>query len=184
MALRRAHRPDRRDHRRGPAERDAGVARQAHGRSDVAARRLRPLAVRPAEQGRGVEPRRCDERVDAADAHSARAGAHLGHRRAMTRLAAALLPLLLGACEYQNYQSAIGNAGAEDRQFLILFWIFLAICAAMYGLVIAFLIAGILRRRRGGDANVVENGRHHESHPLMRTGLIGWSALVGIGLFA
>src|SRR4051794_8049441 len=101
-----------------------------------------------------------------------------------TRAAALSLPLLLCGCEIQNYQSAIGNAGAEDRQFLILFWIFLAICVAMYVLVIAFLIAAILRRRRAGDANVVESGRHHESHPLMRTGLIGWGALVATGLSA
>ena len=53
----------------------------------------------------------------------------------------------------------------------------------MYLLVVAFLIAGIIRRRRS-DANDVESGRHHESTPLMRTGLIGWTALIGIGLAA
>jgi len=100
------------------------------------------------------------------------------------RAAMVVLLMLLGACQVQNYQSAFGDAGVEDRQFLFLFGIFLVICTAMYVLVIAFLIAGILRRRRAGDANVVETGRHHDSHPLMRTGLIVWSALVGIGLFA
>jgi cytochrome c oxidase subunit 2 len=50
--------------------------------------------------------------------------------------------------------------------------------------VTAFLIAGIVRRRRAGEANVVEAGRHHESDPLLRTGLIGWGALVTLGLFA
>jgi cytochrome c oxidase subunit II len=100
------------------------------------------------------------------------------------RAAVAFVPLLLDACAIQHYQSALGNAGAENRQFLILFAIFLAICAIMYLLVIAFLIAGILRRRRAGTANVMEDGRHHESDPLMRTGLIGWSALVGTGLVA
>ena len=95
-----------------------------------------------------------------------------------------MLPLLLGACSYQTYQSDFANAGVEDRQFLILFWVFLAICAAMYVLVIVFMLAGILRRRREGDANVVETGRHHQSHPLMRSGLIGWAALVSTGLVA
>ena len=99
------------------------------------------------------------------------------------RAAAALLPLLLGGC--QSYQSAFGDAGAETRQFLILFWIFMAICVAMYLLVIAFLIAGIVRRRRrDGDANTVESGRHHQSHPLLRAGLIAWTALIAVGLVA
>ena len=90
--------------------------------------------------------------------------------------------LLLGACSYQTYQSALGDAGVEDRQFLVLFWIFLAVCTAMYLLVVGFMLAGILRRRRAGDANVMEVGRHHESNPLLRSGLIGWAALVTIGL--
>jgi cytochrome c oxidase subunit 2 len=44
------------------------------------------------------------------------------------------------------------------------------------------LITGIMRRRRAGDANVVESGRHHESHPMLRTALIAWGALVAAGL--
>jgi cytochrome c oxidase subunit II len=101
------------------------------------------------------------------------------------RTAAASLPLLLlCACSYQTYQSAFGGAAVESRQFQILFWIFVAVCAAMYLLVVAFLIAGIVRRRRAADARVVETGRHHETHPLMRSGLISWAALIGIGLVA
>ena len=95
--------------------------------------------------------------------------------------AAASLPLLLCAC--QSYQSTFSDAASEVRDFNILFVIFLVICAAMYVLVIAFLIAGIVRRGRS-DANVMETGRHHESHPLMRSGLIGWTALVSTGLVA
>ena len=100
------------------------------------------------------------------------------------RAAAAPLTLLLCACSYQTYQSDFGGAAVENRQFQILFWIFLAICAVMYALVIAFLIAGMVRARRAGEANVVETGRHHESDPLMRSGLIGWAALIGTGLAA
>jgi cytochrome c oxidase subunit 2 len=96
-------------------------------------------------------------------------------------LAAAASALLLSACDYQTYQSTFANAAVEDRQFNILFVIFLTICAIMYALVIIFLIAGIVRRRRA-EANVVESGRHHESHPLMRSGLVAWAALVGTGL--
>ena len=54
----------------------------------------------------------------------------------------------------------------------------------MYVAVIAFLIAGIVRRGRVEAANVVEDGRHHEEHPAMRTGLIGWGAVVATGLVA
>ncbi|HKP34766.1 MAG TPA: cytochrome c oxidase subunit II [Sphingomicrobium sp.] len=94
----------------------------------------------------------------------------------------AALPLLLGACSYQHYQSTFSDAAAEVRQFNILFVIFLVICAIMYLAVIAFMIAGLVRRRRAGEANVMEDKRHHESDPLMRSGLIAWSALIGTGL--
>ena len=97
---------------------------------------------------------------------------------------AVLAPLLLGACSYQHYQSDFGAAATDDRQFLTLFAIFLAVCTVMYALVIGFLALTILRRRRAGDANVVETGRHHQSRPLMRTTLIGWAALIGLGLAA
>jgi cytochrome c oxidase subunit II len=96
---------------------------------------------------------------------------------------AASATLLLGGCgEYQHYQSTFGNAGAETQDFNTLFVIFLVVCGIMYVAVIAFLIAGIVRRRRTGDANVVEQRRHHESHPLMRTGLLGWGAVIAVGL--
>jgi cytochrome c oxidase subunit 2 len=95
-----------------------------------------------------------------------------------------MIALSLQGCAIQHYQSALGNAGAENHRFLILFAIFLVVCAIMYLLVIAFLVAGILRRRRAESANVMEEARHHQSHPLLRSGLIGWGALVGVGLVA
>jgi cytochrome c oxidase subunit II len=98
-------------------------------------------------------------------------------------VAAAALPLLLSACDYQTYQSTLANAGVEGRQFNILFVIFLIVCTIMYLAVIAFLVASILRRRRA-QANVVESGSHHESDPMMRTGLIAWGALIATGLVA
>jgi len=97
---------------------------------------------------------------------------------------AVALQLLLGGCAYQNYQSIFGNAGSDTRQFNTLFLIFLAVCAIMYFVVIAFLSSGILRSRRAGEANVFETGRHHASHPLMRTALIAWGAIVATGLVA
>jgi len=84
----------------------------------------------------------------------------------------------------QHYQSIFGNASIEARQFNTLFVIFLAVCAVMYAAVIAFMLVALARRRRGGRANVMEDGRHHESDPALRTGLIGWSAVVATGLVA
>jgi cytochrome c oxidase subunit II len=104
--------------------------------------------------------------------------------KSRARIAAAMLPLLLGACSYQHYQSDFGAAATEGRQFLTLFWIFLGVCAFMYALVMIFLAVGIARRDRALEANVVETGRHHQSHPLMRSTLIGWAALIGVGLVA
>jgi len=96
---------------------------------------------------------------------------------------AATLSLLLCGCSIQHYQSTFSDAAVEVRQFNTLFVIFLSVCAVMYVLVIAFLIGGIGRRRRA-EANVVENGTHHATNPLLRTGLMVWGAMVGIGLIA
>ena len=95
--------------------------------------------------------------------------------------AVAMAPFALGACAYQRYQSIFGNAATEARQFNTLFLIFLVVCGVMYVAVIAFLVAGLVRRSRA-SANVVEEGRHHDSDPLMRTALLGWSAVIGLGL--
>jgi hypothetical protein len=61
------------------------------------------------------------------------------------RRVSALLPLLLGACSYQLYQSDFGNAAVEDSRFLTLFTIFVVVCAIMYALVLGFLFLGIVR---------------------------------------
>jgi cytochrome c oxidase subunit 2 len=100
----------------------------------------------------------------------------------MRRAAAVCLLFPAAACTYQQYQSPFGGAGVDDRQFLNLFAIFATVCALMYLVVIAFLITATVRRRRAADANVVENARHHRSSPAMRTALIGWGAVVAIGL--
>lgn len=94
----------------------------------------------------------------------------------------ALPLLLLSACSIQNYQSTFAGAAVESHQFNILFVIFLIVCAIMYVLVIAFLISAMLRSRRAEPANVVEEGRHQQANPLLRTALQGWAALIGVGL--
>ena len=102
--------------------------------------------------------------------------------RMRAHVTAVFVPMLLGACSYQHYQSDFGAAAVDDSQFLTLFTSFLVICCVMYLLVIGFLAIAILRGSRASDANVVETGRHHQSSALMRTTLIGWAALIGIGL--
>ena len=93
--------------------------------------------------------------------------------------------MLIAACSYQTYQSTYGDAGLENRDFHTLFIIFLIVCAIMYALVIAFLIASLLRSRRdANDADIVETGRHNSANPAMRTGLLGWTILVSAGLAA
>lgn len=104
--------------------------------------------------------------------------------RSSARGSAALAALLLSSCSIQHYQSDFGSAATEDQQFLKLFWIFLAVCTAMYILVMVFLAAGLLRGRSESAAHVVESGNHHQSHPALRSGLIGWGILVGCGLIA
>lgn len=103
---------------------------------------------------------------------------------ARTRAAAAALFSLLGSCAVQHYQSDFGNAAIEDGEFLTLFTIFLIVCGVMYLLLIGFLVAGLLRRRPAEEANVVETGRHHGSHPLLRGALVAWAALIATGLSA
>ena len=98
---------------------------------------------------------------------------------------AGLAPLLLlGACSYQHYQSDFGNGAIEDSQFLTLFTIFLVVCCVMYLLVIGFLVAGILRRRSGEEADLHETSPRYQPHPAIRATLIGWTALIGAGLIA
>ena len=104
----------------------------------------------------------------------------IGHGRAMIiRLraaSAAPLPLLLCACGWQRYQNMLGGAAIENGQFQGLFSIFLGVCGVMYVLVIGFLLAATLRRHRQPN----NDGKQ----PLLRAGLIGWSALIGVGLSA
>jgi cytochrome c oxidase subunit II len=89
-------------------------------------------------------------------------------------------PLLLAGCS--GVQNALGGQGAESANFIRLFVIFTAVCTFMYLLVIAGLMAAMWRRRRAADPLTVENGKHHESKPLLKPALIGWTALMAAGL--
>jgi cytochrome c oxidase subunit II len=88
--------------------------------------------------------------------------------------------LLLGGCE--GAQTMLSGDGAETRSFLTLFAIFMAVTTFMYLIVIAAMLVAILRRRRTSEALTVETSRHHQSSPLMKALLIGWTSLIVVGL--
>lgn len=63
-----------------------------------------------------------------------------------------LAPLLVSGCA--GVQSIAPASGAHDDAFNTLFIIFLVVCGFFYLLVIGFLAAAILRRRREGEAGM------------------------------
>jgi cytochrome c oxidase subunit II len=99
----------------------------------------------------------------------------MSHRFAIVPIA-----LLLPGCA--GIQTALGGDGGESANFVRLFALFIAICAFMYLLVVAGLLAGIWRQRKPGDVLTVETGRHHESSGLLKRLLTGWVVLVTVGL--
>jgi cytochrome c oxidase subunit II len=89
------------------------------------------------------------------------------------------VPLALATCEGQ--QTMLGGQGEHGAEFISLFTIFLVVTAIFYLLVIGFLALAILRRRNR-EAHVVEDRKHHSSHPLLSRLLIGWVTIVTLGL--
>jgi cytochrome c oxidase subunit 2 len=81
-----------------------------------------------------------------------------------------------------GFQTALGGEALESSNFLTLFTVFMIVCAIMYLIVVLALMAGVLRKRRQADELTVEVGRHEESTPMVRGALVGWIALIGIGL--
>lgn len=87
------------------------------------------------------------------------------------------VPALAGC---SGYQTSLGGQGADGASFIRLFIIFLAVCSVMYLLVLGALACALARR--GTDALTVERKSHHQSSPLLRSALIGWAALILVGL--
>jgi cytochrome c oxidase subunit 2 len=96
--------------------------------------------------------------------------------------------LLAGTCLVvagcNHYQSALGGDAADSANFLGLFWIFLAVCAAMYVLIVAAFLIALVRGRRSQNPLIVDNGKHHESDRFLSPLMVGWAALVLVGLSA
>jgi cytochrome c oxidase subunit 2 len=83
-----------------------------------------------------------------------------------------------------GFQTALGGDALESSNFLSLFAVFMVVCTIMYLLVIGALLIGMWRGRTPGGELTVESGRHHESTPAFRTALIGWTAMILVGLTA
>jgi len=85
---------------------------------------------------------------------------------------------------FSGFQTMLGADALESSNFLTLFAVFMAVCVVMYLLVIAALLIGMWRGRSSRKQLTVESGRHHETEPAFRTALIGWTALILVGLTA
>jgi cytochrome c oxidase subunit II len=86
---------------------------------------------------------------------------------------------LLGDCE--GVQTAFGGQGEHSAQFITLFGIFLAVATVFYLLVIGFLVAVLVRRRRT-EGEPTDQTPPERSNYLLRLGLIGWAAAIVVGL--
>lgn len=88
-----------------------------------------------------------------------------------------IFPPFLAGCS--GIQTALGGSGADDASFVRLFAIFMTVCTVMYILVVAALAGALANRRR---LLTVDTGAHHQSSPWLRPALIGWMALIALGL--
>jgi cytochrome c oxidase subunit 2 len=88
--------------------------------------------------------------------------------------------LCLSGCS--GVQTMLGGEGAEGANFIKLFTVFLAVCTLMYLIVTAALLIALWRRRRA--VLTLDDRKHHQTSGLVRPALIGWTALIAVGLAA
>ena len=91
----------------------------------------------------------------------------------------ALIVCLTGCAGVQN---ALGGDGAEGARFINLFTVFTVISTIMYLLIAGALLFALSRRQR--PEHTVENRRHHQTSIIVKPALVGWLALVLVGLTA
>jgi cytochrome c oxidase subunit II len=96
----------------------------------------------------------------------------------MRSLGSLCLILCLTGCA--GVQNALGGDGAEGARFINLFIFFTVICTIMYLLIAGALLFALSRRRR--TAHTLEERRHHQTSAVVKPALIGWLALVVVGL--
>jgi len=100
----------------------------------------------------------------------------------MSRRAAigGLVVLMAGGCN--RVQNALAGDGADGANFTALFWVFMAVCAVMYVLIVGALVIGLWRKRGADQALTIEQGRHHEEPRRFSRALAGWAILIVVGL--
>jgi cytochrome c oxidase subunit II len=96
----------------------------------------------------------------------------------MRRIFTLCLIICLTACA--GVQNAMAGDGPDGARFIDLFVFFTVVCTLMYLLIAAALLAVLWRRR--GARLTVEDRRHHETSAVVKPALIGWMALVVVGL--
>ena len=96
----------------------------------------------------------------------------------MRRVSILAAALWLGACT--RVQNAMAGDGAEGARFVDLFTFFTVVCTVMYLLIVGALVVALWRRRR--DPLTVEDRRHHQNSAIVKPALIGWVALMVVGL--
>lgn len=102
----------------------------------------------------------------------------------MRRRFATLAVASLGLAGCAGDQTMMGGEGADGANFVQLFLLFLAVCAAIYLLVIVALAAALTRGRDGDMTNSLEQGRADAVSAVPRPALIAWGAIIFVGLTA
>ena len=97
----------------------------------------------------------------------------------IARICAALgLAFVLDGCA--GVQNAMAGDGAEGANFVRLFALFTIVCTLMYLLIVGALMIALWRRRR--SALTLDERQHHDMSDATRPALIGWTALIVVGL--
>jgi len=85
---------------------------------------------------------------------------------------------MLNACK--GVQSASDVAGIQNQHIHTMWITLLAVCGLMYGLVLIFLIAALLRLRR--QQSLAPQAVETQNTPMLTQLLRGWVALIVAGL--
>src|SRR6478672_10656208 len=159
MALRRAHRPDRRKHFGRPAEWHAFMAFQADPGPDLAARGIRPFARGARGQGRGRRADRQHEQHPAANADDSAAADACGFGPEMTVRGHIFAVILLPLSACNRFQNSLGGDGADGAHFVSLFTFFMVVCTLMYVTIVGAFLIGLWRARRNAEPLAVDEGK-------------------------
>ncbi|MBW8816178.1 MAG: cytochrome c oxidase subunit II [Caulobacterales bacterium] len=101
-------------------------------------------------------------------------------RRAAAWLAMGMAGLALAACS--GAQDSLNPAGDQAAHTQDVWRLMLIVCGAMYVLVMAFLGWALWRARRALDGPPLEDAVKSSADAPMRNALVGWTALIILGL--